>query len=166
MLQAHYRTVYNFTFDGVKAAGAARKKIQDYVYDCEERARGAAATGAVGERLRTSVYAELADDLHTPKAVAALFTFMNDTPASSLGAEDAASVLHALTDVNAVFGVVTIGPRPEVAVPDNVAALAAERWQARQNKDWPASDRLRDEIAALGWTMRDGKDGYTLEPTA
>ncbi|MCA1711792.1 MAG: hypothetical protein LC789_09240 [Actinobacteria bacterium] len=45
---------------------------------------------------------------------------------------------------------------------DDVVALAEQRAAARAAKDFGASDRLRDEIAALGWTVRDGADGWTL----
>jgi hypothetical protein len=49
-----------------------------------------------------------------------------------------------------------------VTAPDDVVALAEQRAAARAAKDFGASDRLRDEIAALGWTVRDGADGWSL----
>jgi hypothetical protein len=49
-----------------------------------------------------------------------------------------------------------------VTAPDEVVALAEQRASARAAKDFAASDRLRDEIAALGWTVRDGADGWSL----
>ena len=45
---------------------------------------------------------------------------------------------------------------------DEVTALAEERLTARVNKNWAESDRLRDKISALGWTVQDAKDGYKL----
>jgi hypothetical protein len=45
---------------------------------------------------------------------------------------------------------------------ETVIRLAEQRLAARAGKDWAESDRLRDEIAALGWTIQDGKDGYSL----
>lgn len=45
---------------------------------------------------------------------------------------------------------------------DEVTALAEERLAARANKNWAESDRLRDKISALGWTVQDAKDGYKL----
>jgi len=45
---------------------------------------------------------------------------------------------------------------------DEVIALAEERLAARANKNWAESDRLRDAIAALGWTVQDMKEGYKL----
>lgn len=45
---------------------------------------------------------------------------------------------------------------------DEVLALLEQRKQVRANKDFAASDRLRDEIAALGWAVQDSKEGQTL----
>lgn len=46
--------------------------------------------------------------------------------------------------------------------PPDVLALAERRAQARAARDWAASDALRDEIAALGWTVRDTAEGQSL----
>ena len=45
---------------------------------------------------------------------------------------------------------------------DELMALAEQRLTARAEKNWAESDRLRDEIATLGWTVQDGKESYTL----
>jgi hypothetical protein len=47
-------------------------------------------------------------------------------------------------------------------IPEDVRSLAAQREQARADKDWAASDELRDRIAALGWAVRDSADGQLL----
>ena len=52
----------------------------------------------------------------------------------------------------------------EVAVPLEVARLAKERESARSEKNWKGSDELRDRISALGWEVRDAKDGQKLAP--
>ncbi|MBV7328369.1 hypothetical protein KFU94_08935 [Chloroflexi bacterium TSY] len=48
--------------------------------------------------------------------------------------------------------------------PDDVLALVAQRAEARAKKDWPVSDKLRDQIAAAGWLVNDTSDGPVLEP--
>lgn len=48
------------------------------------------------------------------------------------------------------------------SVPEEVKAIAEERWAARTNKDWAKSDALRDKLASLGYTVKDGKTGYEL----
>ena len=50
--------------------------------------------------------------------------------------------------------------------PEQVVVIAEDRQQARANKDWPESDRLRDELARLGWQVQDTPQGYKLVRTA
>jgi len=47
--------------------------------------------------------------------------------------------------------------------PDEVQKLATERWEAKQAKNWAEADLLRKKLADAGWSMKDGKDGSTLE---
>ncbi len=51
-------------------------------------------------------------------------------------------------------------------IPEDVKAVAEERWTARQNKDWATSDLLRTKLAEMGYTVKDAKDGYTLTKNA
>jgi len=53
-------------------------------------------------------------------------------------------------------------PLDDDTPPDSVVALAEKRLGARSNRNWAESDKLRDEISALGWIVQDGKDGYKL----
>jgi cysteinyl-tRNA synthetase len=43
-----------------------------------------------------------------------------------------------------------------------VQAIADARWVAKAAKDWAGADKLRAELTALGWEMKDGKEGFTL----
>jgi hypothetical protein len=62
-----------------------------------------------------------------------------------------------------VWDMVTNAPPLEVdGPPDDVIALAEKRLGVRAGKNWAESDKLRDEISALGWTVQDNKDGYKL----
>lgn len=47
-------------------------------------------------------------------------------------------------------------------VPQEVKELAESRWQAKQNKNWAEADGLRSKIESLGFTVKDGKDGYDI----
>jgi cysteinyl-tRNA synthetase len=53
---------------------------------------------------------------------------------------------------------------PAEQAPEKVGELAEQREQARAERDFAAADRLRDEIAALGWEVRDGPNGFDLIP--
>ena len=99
----------------------------------------------------------LNDELNTPGALGAIFVLVNRKG----GEADLASfdrVMFALgLDLKAAVAVRT-------AVPAAIIALADKRWAAKQAKDWAGADALRKELTAAGWNMKDGKDGYTLEP--
>ena len=47
-------------------------------------------------------------------------------------------------------------------IPGEIIELAEKRQKARKNKDWAESDRIRDEIAKKGYTIKDTKNGYEL----
>ena len=90
----------------------------------------------------------LEDDFDTPAALAVLHEWA------------AARQLDLLGRGLEVFGLGSLAER-EVAPPE-VVELAERRMQARAARDFETSDRLRDELAALGWQMRDEPGGYTL----
>ena len=50
----------------------------------------------------------------------------------------------------------------EVEIPEEIIQLAEARKKAREEKNWAESDRLRDEILAKGYTIKDNKEGYEL----
>ena len=52
----------------------------------------------------------------------------------------------------------------DIEVPEQLQLLANQRWEAKNNKEWAESDRLRDEINSHGWIIKDEKEGYKLEP--
>jgi cysteinyl-tRNA synthetase len=85
-----------------------------------------------------------------------------DTPAALAVLHDWASrgQLDLLRRGLAVFGLESLAERAEA--PAEIAELAGRRAEARAARDFEASDRLRDELAAAGWEMRDRSDGYDL----
>jgi len=58
--------------------------------------------------------------------------------------------------------VMNVPPLEKDKPSDEIVALAEQRVSARANKNWTESDRLRDQITALGWSIQDSKDGYKL----
>lgn len=173
LLFAHYRSKLNFTFESLKAAAASRKRIQEFIWDVLLVANGTSTDGLKSERepvrsvsfqyLNKAAEA-LADDVHTPRALAELNTFVGSVSVGDLSEHSASAILNELKVLNDVFGVWTFSPRTAIEVPAEIVLLAERRWAARRMKNWSESDRLRDEIASLGWTVMDGKDSYELEP--
>jgi cysteinyl-tRNA synthetase len=102
----------------------------------------------------------LCDDFNTPAALAEMFGWIRE--ANRRGGELGGDDLFAMLDI---FGLANLlddvaGDGPDQAALD----LLASREQARAAKDWAEADRIRDELAAAGWTVRDGANGPELVP--
>ena len=67
-----------------------------------------------------------------------------------------------LLDFDRVLGL-EIDKKEEIQIPEEVMQLIQQRVEARKNKDWAESDRLRDKINELGFIIKDSKDGYSIE---
>jgi cysteinyl-tRNA synthetase len=118
------------------------------------------------ERLRNAFTRDPAEhDESGWQAFAAALNDDFDTPAALAVLHDWASrgQLELLRRGLAVFGLESLAERAEA--PPEIAELAERRLRARAERDFETSDRLRDELAAAGWEMRDRSDGYDLVPT-
>jgi cysteinyl-tRNA synthetase len=163
MISAHYASVLNFTMAGIESARKARLRIQDFIYDVWN----ADGTEQVDvPAIKTKVFGHLAEDIHTPKALAELFGFINTVNPRTLSAETRTEMLEFFSSFNEVFSVWQIGERPieVIVIPDEVMQLAELRWQAKQSKQFAESDRLREEIDTLGYIVKDKKDGFDVLP--
>jgi len=104
-----------------------------------------------------SFFDALAADFNTPLALANLWEWIRG--AGHLGVQGDRDLGEMLT----VIGLESL-LRPDEEAPEQVRELAEQREQARHDRDFAAADRLRDEIAALGWEVRDGSGGFELIP--
>ncbi len=167
LIGAHYRKQMNFTLDGLHAArealGKLRKAERALAQACgrDEAPEYEELIGLEDKGLFENAWVGLNADLNTQRAIGAMFGALKraqneDNPlAQWLG-------LHFML---AALGVSLPAPEEEVVVevPAEVQALAETRWQARQNKDWAKSDELRDQLKQMGWVVKDGKDGWSVE---
>ena len=108
----------------------------------------------------------LNDDLNISAALGHLFEVIRESnrllDQNALTAADAKALLNWWTRINSVLGF-----EPEAAqIPAEALALLEERKNARASKDWAGSDRIRDEIAKLGWQVKDTKEGQKLTKIA
>jgi cysteinyl-tRNA synthetase len=130
----------------------------DYDDEAMEQARAACETlrnrlreGGDGQDddLRDAVYAALDDDFNTPRALALLF----DAPPEAAGT---------VRELLGLLGLGGLARDPEP--PPELIELAEQRVQARNARDFAEADRLREQIEAAGWQVRDGPDGFQLYP--
>ncbi len=167
LLGGHYRKPLNFTFESLHAAREALGKLAEG----EQRLREAA--GATSESVPgnpaeggfDTAWDRLNHDLNTPAALGEVFKQLRQC--EDLSGSDATAAWRGLRGMLDALGLVLPPPSNphDVEVPAEVRALADRRWAAKQARDWAAADALRGEVSALGWTIKDAKDSYTLEPS-
>ncbi|TVM36455.1 cysteine synthase [Oceanidesulfovibrio marinus] len=134
-------------------------------------AKPLADTPKAAAALEAALGESLEDDLSLHRFWPELFSFCRT--AAQLGAHgamnpaEAASMENALLDVDAVLGVLGENslPLPATKWPAEVAALVAEREQARQDKDFGKADELRDILRSKGYEVEDAPQGTRLFPT-
>ena len=158
LVNAHYRQGLNFAFSALEDARKSLERIDRCVDALAARAKDEPAPAFAQEAL-DAFTAAVNDDLNTPKAFAALFELVRQTNASGTCSK---AVLDVFQKMDTVLGVIFFGKAAKAEVPAEVQALLDARAAARAAKNWAESDRLRDEIAAAGWTVKDSKDGQTV----
>lgn len=161
MFSAHYGSIFNFTFDSISASRKARLRIQDYIYDLFDDGKFGNETADI-DVFREEVFQELGNDLHTPKALALVFTFINQNSAEKLNQETQEKLIAFFKEMNNIFEAWKF-EKLVIEIPDEVIALAEQRLKVRKEKNWAESDVLRQKIADAGFVIKDSKEGYTLQ---
>ncbi len=157
-----YREPLNFTFDGLVAARNALERLDEW----SRRIGLAAATATDSEphsQLDTAAFGKVLDeDLNTSAALGVLFDVIRDSnrllDQNQFSPANSSFLCGWLKEVNSIF---CLEPDQQ-SVPQEVTELLAQRDQARAQKQWELSDTLRDQILALGWAIKDTKEGQQL----
>ena len=164
LITVNYRLPCNFTLAGLEAARAALARIDEWVARISERASNAAPRSSEFGRKIEEFFEALDDDLNISGALGHLFDLIRLSNAAldedALRDDEAADLVAGWNRVNTVLAF----ERDAAVIPEKVHALVDERQKARAARDWKTSDRLRDEIAALGWTVKDTADGTKIAP--
>ena len=163
LISVHYRASLNFSEASLAAAGAAVERIDAVLAALaayrEARDDDPSLPGVL-EAMRAGFDAGLADDLNVSASLAALFDGIRELnrriDLRSLSSDDAARAAAAIRDLDTVLGVAA---PEEVPLDAELRELLDARAAARANRDWAASDRLRDELLAKGVAVEDTRDG-------
>jgi cysteinyl-tRNA synthetase len=154
LVSGHYRQPLAFSEAALEQAQANVKRIRE-----AGRRLSPGDSPPELEPLRNRFFGALARDFNTPEALAVLNEWLGEATSSG---RDSAGDAH-LREMVAVLGLESLLAAAEQA-PEGVRELAAQREQVRAERDFAAADRLREEIAALGWEVRDGPNGFDLIP--
>jgi cysteinyl-tRNA synthetase len=160
LLRVHYRIPLNFTWKGMKEARESLGRIDEWLARLREIAK---EENAQRSTEKNDFENALDDDLNISGALGFLFESIRETNrAMDENKLDAASANAWLNWWKRINTVLDLESDTKLIVPAEVAQLAKERENARREKNWKGSDELRDRISALGWEVRDTKDGQKL----
>ena len=171
MLGAHYRSPINFSREMIEQAKASLDRLytaRDHYAFLLENAKD----GEMGEKendllakvqaAREGFDAAMDDDLNTADAIGKLFELVRAANAGLDEHSPKAAVKAVLDTLDELAGVLGILSRKTAADDAKVQELLAQRAEARANKNWAESDRLRDEIVAMGYVLKDTKQGQQI----
>jgi cysteinyl-tRNA synthetase len=162
LISVNYRLPLNFTFEGLAGARSALGRIDEWVTRLTTLA---GAENRVSSHLlaeQTGFQDALDDDLNISGALGHLFDMIRESnrlmDQGQLTAADARAVLNAWSKMNQVLAF----EADAATIPADIQGLLNARDAARKAKNWAESDRLRDEMAGLGWDVKDTKDGQRV----
>ncbi|MEO5884961.1 MAG: cysteine--tRNA ligase [Candidatus Limnocylindrales bacterium] len=163
LIAVNYRASLSHSDESLAAAGAALDRLDSFVASLEAYHEDRAPDAALPELLddaRAAFGAALDDDLNISAGLGAIFDLVREVnrriEARALSTDDAGLVLAALRDLDQVLAIL---PEASDGLSAGLQALVDERAMARADRDWAASDRLRDELAAHGISVEDTRDG-------
>lgn len=167
MMQAHYRSMLDFSNDALLASEKGYSRLMEAVKTLENLQPSASSSVDINQ-WAAKCYAAMDDDFNTPILIAHLF----DAVKMINSIKDQTETIHTddlirLNDVFKAMIVEVLGLKEEQVAGnedklDGVVKMLIEmRKQARVDKDWALSDQIRDQLAALGIVLNDGKEGTT-----
>jgi len=166
LMRVHYRAPLNFTWDGMDEARQALARVDEWLIRLRECSASVPLAKTKGEQAGSLPYTfedALDDDLNISAALGFLFETIRETNrAMDRGELDPASATGWLDWWKRINNVLDLETEDEILQPAEIVQLAKDRENARREKNWKRSDELRDRISALGWEVRDTKDGQKI----
>lgn len=170
ILQAHYRSTVDFSNEALQASKKGLDRLMEGIAQLEriEPKADGNLTPAFAEELKAKCYGALDDDFNSPIVISHLFDACRVINQLADHKETAtAEALAALREVMHCFAFEILGLRAEAegnaereeAFGKAVDLLLEMRRQAKAAKDWATSDKIRDDMAAFGFEVKDTKDG-------
>ena len=167
ILQAHYRSTVDFSNEALQASEKGLQRLSEAVANLDKITPSATSDVDV-KALKAKCYEAINDDMNTPIVISHLFDgakMINNIIAGNhtISAEE----LKELKDTFHLFMFDILGLKEEKGSSDSreaaygkvVDMLLEERVKAKANKDWATSDKIRNELTALGFEIKDTKDG-------
>lgn len=168
LLQTHYRSQLNFTFQSLEAAKNSLERLNDFIVRLKEieLEKSHSKLEPIILKTENDFKQALADDLNISAALGALFDLVRDINSlcdqQQVSKKEAQKVLELLKSFNSVLGILSFENTEEEISPE-IEMLMKMREEARQNKQWKRSDELRDQIHQLGYMIIDTPTGVRVK---
>lgn len=167
ILQAHYRSTVDFSSEALQASEKGLSRLMEG-YARLQKLTSSAASSVETAGLRAKCEEAMSDDLNTPIVISHLFDALKSINLVHDGKETISAIdLNELKAVFAMFIEEILGLKSESeasagneAYKKAIDLLLNMRLEAKQNKDWATSDKIRNELTALGFEIKDTKDGF------
>jgi cysteinyl-tRNA synthetase len=168
MMQAHYRSVLDFSSDALEASERGYIKLMEALNNLDNIETGKESSISISE-WKHRCYDAMNDDFNSPVLIANLFEavkYINlliekKETISAPDFEELKSTMNIF-----VFDVLGLLNNSEQNACDKlngvVEMLINMRKEARDNRDWALSDKIRNELASRGIKLKDGKEGTTF----
>lgn len=167
ILQAHYRSTVDFSSEALEASEKGLERLMDG-YARLQKLSTSATSSIETAGLRAKCEEALNDDLNTPIAISYLFEALkainsvHDGKAtiSAADLEELQSVFKLMVEDLLGLKVETAASGTNEAYKQAIDMLLNMRLEAKRNKDWATSDKIRNELTAMGFEIKDTKDGF------
>ncbi len=167
ILQAHYRSTVDFSSAALEASEKGLSRLMEG-YARLQKLSASASSSVETAGLRVKCEEAMCDDLNTPIVISYLFDALRAINLVHDGKETiSAADLEELKSVFATFVEDILGLKSEAeasagneAYKKAIDLLLNMRLEAKKNKDWATSDKIRNELTALGFEIKDTKDGF------
>ena len=170
MMQAHYRSILDFSNDALVASEKGFVKLMDALKTLKNLEASTAPSDFSVSEWKQSCYAAMNDDFNTPILIAELFNavkYINQIKDGSNGIDSES--LKTLKETMGAFIFDVLGLQETSTVEshdeklsETIAILINMRNQARTEKNFALSDQIRDQLVEIGIHLKDGKDGTTF----
>jgi cysteinyl-tRNA synthetase len=166
ILQAHYRSTLDFSNEGLIAAEKGYNRIMAAL-EVLNSLQAAATSSYDVNALSKKCYDAMNDDLNTAIVLSHLFDAVRVINSANAGTESlTSSDIESLKSLINTFIFDILGLRAEEKKSDDdldnvMKLLLSMRADAKANKDFATSDKIRDELIKLNFTIKDSKDGST-----
>ena len=165
LMQAHYRSTLDFSNEALKAAEKGLAKLFT-AYETIDKLTASKQSDFNAEEVRNLCYNAINDDFNSPILIAHLFDLVktinqaNDKKLS-LTADDIKAIKQIFND----FLIDILGMKSEKSTDNTqlvdylMQTILDIRKKAKENKDWPTADKIRDDLTKLNIQVKDTKDG-------